>query len=55
MQLADIYPSLCRQMVQIANTIPIWDNKTGTLDQIQFGLGVDRRGLSHHRTRDAQK
>lgn len=40
-QLAEIYPSLCRQMVQIADTIPIWDNKAGTLDQIQFGLGVD--------------
>jgi len=40
-QLAEIYPSICRQLVQIADTIPIWDNKTGTPEQIQFGLGVD--------------
>jgi hypothetical protein len=40
-QLAEIYPSICRQMVQIADTIPIWDNKIGTPEQIQFGLGVD--------------
>ena len=39
--LSDVYPSLCRAMVQIATTIPIWDNKTGELEHIQFGLGVD--------------
>lgn len=40
-QLADVYPSLCREMMRIAGTIHIWDNKTGIPEHIQFGLGVD--------------
>ncbi len=39
--LSDVYPSLCRAMLRIATTIPIWDNKTGEIEHIQFGLGVD--------------
>lgn len=40
-QLSEVYPSLCRELVRIAATIPIRDNKTAELAQIQFGLGID--------------
>jgi len=40
-QIAEVYPSICREITRIATTLPVWNNTPAPLAHIEFRLGVD--------------